>query len=156
MNYYGYITEIGKWRGDKINLEPFIESRVCMTIRKVKEQRTDNQNRYLHAILNILKNEMGIEAEDLKSYFKYSCLFKDLSETIYPEQEFYNYDIATYLRLKDEELNKGLIKAESLVSTKNLDTYQFTLLIEFIRDYSSKNEICYIMTPEEFYKLKKK
>ena len=154
--YYGFITEDNKWKGDKIDYEAFQGKRVCITVREVKDKRTDMQNAYLHAILNILWHETGTTVNEWKSYFKYSFLFKELTETVYPDQEFYNYDITTYLHKLEVERDPKIIKAESSCSTSNLDRATFSKLTTFIRDYASVNQITYIMTPEEYYEAKGK
>jgi len=153
MNFLGYITENEKWTGDKLDFSSFKGKAVKMTLVQIRSQRSLEQNSYLHAIFNILFTETGVPAEDWKAYFKYSVIFRQLSEAIYPDVEFKEYDITTYLRLKDELNDVGLKVANNTVSTKDLDTVNMMNLIEHIRTYASLNQIGYIMTPEEHKKL---
>lgn len=59
------------------SLKQFEGKRICITIGKIKSNRSSNQNRYFHSCISILAQEFGYTAEEMKDIIKYKFLLRE-------------------------------------------------------------------------------
>jgi len=91
-------------------------------LKEVKKSRTNDQNKYIHALFKIYGLEFGYTAAETKEMLLKACPFMT-----------YEKGSETFTR-----------------HTSELDTGEMTLLIEWIRNFSSINGL-YLCSPEEYY-----
>ena len=103
-------------------LGKLIEKQSKIELKEYKEPRSNRQNRYFHAICAILGNDLGYTVDEMKIVIK-----RNLEWMIYQKNG------VTFLR-----------------SSADLDTKEFTDLIDFTRSIGEENG-CYLPTPDEFY-----
>ena len=112
----------------KVKAEALSKKGAIVELTEKKQQRTSNQNKYLHCILAYFGLEVGEDMEYVKkNYFKILC----------------NKDI--FIREVDD---KYLGKIKVLRSSADLDTEEMTRAIERFRNWAASEGV-YIPSPEE-------
>lgn len=112
----------------KVKADALAKKGGIVELTEKKQQRTSNQNRYLHCALAYFGLEIGEQMEYVKkNYFKILC----------------NKDI--FIR---ETEDKYLGKIKVLRSSADLDTEEMTIALERFRNWAA-GEGVYIPSPEE-------
>lgn len=112
----------------KVKAEHLAKKGVIVELTEKRPQRTLNQNRYLHVIINYFASEIGEQADYVKDkYFKILC----------------NKDL--FVR---EIEDRFLGRMKILRSTSDLDTAEMTTAVERFRNWSATVGI-YIPSPDE-------
>ena len=88
---------------------------------KISPKRTNPQNNYIHVLFSLFGAYIGLTLEESKSFLKRACPF------------------GTYEKMGER----------FEIKTSEMDTMEFTIFIDWIRNYSS-NQGCYLPTPDEF------
>ncbi len=110
--------DIVSWKQAKLNLKG---QKVAVTLEKRKKHRSDNQNRYAHAVVfPMVAEEMGCEPEEAKDALKWE-----------------------FLRF---QLDCG---AWTVKQTSNLSTVEFEEFLSKCRTLASQMFSCYIPLPNE-------
>lgn len=113
----------------KAKAEYLAKKGVIVELTEKKQQRSDNQNRYLHVILGYVALEFGETLEYVKeNYFKKLC----------------NRDLFV-IEKEDKRIGRKIIDTRS---SAELDTGEMTTAIERFRNWAA-SEGCYIPSPEE-------
>jgi hypothetical protein len=103
-------------------LDKLIEKQSKIELKEYKEARSNRQNRYFHVICTILADDLGYTVDEMKIEIK-----RNLEWMMYIKN------------------GKKFLK-----SSKELDTKEFTDLIDYTRSIGEENG-CYLPTPDEYY-----
>lgn len=113
----------------KVRAESLAKKGVIVELTEKKPQRSDNQNRYLHAILGYVALEFGEKMEYIKeNYFKKLC----------------NRDLFV-IEKEDKRIGRKIIDTRS---SSELNTGEMTTAIERFRNWCA-GEGVYIPSPDE-------
>lgn len=103
--------------------ESLLNGKDKVELKKHREKRTQDQNKYIHACFGIFADFTGYTVEESK---------------ILAKREFGRFMVY--------EKNGS----KFLLSTSAIDTKQMTEFLDWFRNYSMEQG-CYIMTPEEYF-----
>lgn len=113
----------------KVKANALVKKGVIVELTEKKPQRSENQNRYLHAALGYVALEFGETLEYVKeTYFKKLC----------------NRDLFV-IEKDDKRIGQKVIETRS---TSDLNTGEMTTAIERFRNWVA-TQGCYIPSPDE-------
>lgn len=115
--------------GFKVRANTLVKKGAIVELTEKKPQRSDNQNRYLHAAIGYAALEFGETLEYVKEYY-----FKRLC----------NRDLFVIER-DDRRIGQKVVDTRS---TSDLDTGEMTTAIERFRNWTAAQG-CYIPSPDE-------
>lgn len=115
--------------GFKVKANALVKKGAIVELTEKKPQRSDNQNRYLHAALGYVALEFGETLEYVKEYY-----FKRLC----------NRDLFV-IEKDDKRIGQKVIETRS---TSDLNTGEMTTAIERFRNWTA-TQGCYIPSPDE-------
>lgn len=103
------------------------KEKYTVTIERPKKKRSINQNRYYWAVLGLISQETGNEADDLHDYFK---------------TRFIPGSLVTFKETGEQSQVVGKSSA--------LDTFDFGQYLDQIRAFAIQELNIYVMSPEEY------
>jgi hypothetical protein len=110
----------------RLYLDKLVEEGAKVELKKIRENRTIDQNSYLHAVIGTFAINTGYTMEEAK------LVFKRKYRNAYPEMVY--------------EKNGE----KFLLSTSIMDTKQISDFIDWIRNYAAIEASIYIPTAEEY------